>query len=219
MFSGCEQTNRSNFIHPSIAGAFPVTKTPSLIEQLILPVYRHFLWWLTTNSVRSLFARWPQLSIQGARPDISLSARETPFWTSVVLAPLVARIRKSSSSFSKFHHTRIFLPECVSFSFLFFSVYEQYTFLAFIQCFEEVSFISHIIVKDPRSIFAMLTWEVTWIFTDWLFLYMYLCYCQLIVLLVYILSCWRQIFAMSSKLTWATTTYFVCTLTKLSFPA
>jgi len=49
--------------------------------------------------------------------------------------------------------------------------------------------------------------------------YMYLYFYQLVILLVCILSCWRQIFAIFSKLTWATTTYFVCTFTKLSFPA
>jgi hypothetical protein len=109
-----------------------------------------------------------------------------PFSTSAVLAPLVARIRKSSSSFSKVHHTHIFLNRIRFFYFLFFSVYDQSTFLAFTQCFEEVSFSSHIIVKDPRSIFAMLTWDITWIFSDWLFLYVYLYFYQLFVVLVYI---------------------------------
>jgi len=124
MFSGCEKKNRSNFIRPSFTGAFPVAKSPNLIKQLISPVYRNFLWRLTTNFVRSLFALWPQISIQVARSDTSLSARETPFSTSAVLAPLVARLRKSSSSFSKVYHT-LFLkkkkkPEYVSFLFPFF---------------------------------------------------------------------------------------------------
>jgi hypothetical protein len=93
-------------------------------------------------------------------------------------------------------------------------------FLRSFSFFEEVSFNSYIIVKHPRSIVVMLTWVALEYFLIGYFyiVCIFICY-LLIFLLVYALSCYKQINARFSMLTWTTTTYLVWTLTELSFLA
>jgi hypothetical protein len=101
----------SNFIHLSFSnwsfiGAFHFIKETIRTEELILLTDGHFRWWFPTTLRRNLlcnvitdFNSWYQST------NLAFPAFRTPFSTTAMMAPLMARLVNSGKTIPKHHIT------------------------------------------------------------------------------------------------------------------